>query len=298
MLISALSFGQRIYPPWCSGPMGGEKFDVKPIDNVPDLHGDINNPQLVVFFAGNQFMVVPDLIKAFKEEYPRYKRIFVETLPPGILAKQIEKGGLILGNLKITLKPDIFTAGKGRMKKLAAKSWFAQTAPYARNRLAIMVYKGNPKNVHSLSDLAKPDIRISMPNPKWEGIALNIEKAYVKAGGQKLRDEIMVAKVKKGTTFLTHIHHRQTPMRIMKKKSDAGPVWYTEAYFQKMIGNPIGMVKIQPKNNVVVTYVAGRMKSAPHMQAAKDFFSFLQSAKAQAIYQKYGFLPVHNRKMK
>ena len=32
-------------------------FIVYGIDNVPDLYGNIIDPQLVVFFAGNQFSV-------------------------------------------------------------------------------------------------------------------------------------------------------------------------------------------------------------------------------------------------
>ena len=62
-------------------------FTVPGVDNVPDLFGDINDPQLVVFFAGNQFMCIDDLMAAFRKGHPQYKRIFAETLPPGILAK-------------------------------------------------------------------------------------------------------------------------------------------------------------------------------------------------------------------
>jgi ABC-type molybdate transport system substrate-binding protein len=292
LLISTFSYGQKIEPPWCTLPSGGINFTVPGIDNVPDLHGELNNPDLVVFFAGNQFMVVPELIDSFRAVYPKYQRIFVETLPPGILAEQIDKGSLVIGNLKITVIPDVFTAGETRINESKAKGWFDETASYAKNRIAIMVYKGNPKKVYTLEDLSKPEIRVSMPNPKWEGIGGNIVKAYNNVGGKVLEETIMVKKVKASTTFLTHIHHRQTPVRIMKGESDAGPVWYTEAYFQKMIGNPIDMVEIPTKDNVVGTYVAGKMKNAPHQEAAKDFFNFLQSEKAGAIYKKYGFLPV------
>ncbi|MFA5974002.1 MAG: substrate-binding domain-containing protein [Lentimicrobiaceae bacterium] len=291
LLITSFAYGQKTDPPWCTPP-AGFNFTVPGIENVPDLHGDIVNPDLVVFFAGNQFMVVPELIDSFRAVYPKYQRIFVETLPPGILAEQIDKGSLVIGNMKITLTPDVFTAGEARINESKAKGWFEETVPYAKNRLAIMVYKGNPKKVYSLEDLSKPEIRVSMPNPKWEGIGGNIVKAYNNVGGKALEEKIMVKKVKAGTTFLTHIHHRQTPVRIMKGESDAGPVWYTEAYFQKMIGNPIDMVEIPTKDNIVGTYVAGKMKSAPHQEAAKDFFNFLQSEKAGAIYKKYGFLPV------
>jgi molybdate transport system substrate-binding protein len=285
------SYPERIEPPWAPPP-AGFNFTVPGIENVPDLHGDIINPHLVVFFAGNQFMVVSELLEAFQSTFPKYQRIYVETLPPGILAQQIENGSLVIGNLKITLMQDVCTAGERRIHESKALGWFEETAPYAKNRLAIMIRKGNPKNIRSLEDLGRSDIRVSMPNPTWEGIAVNIIHAYNKAGGKKLEETIMVEKVKARTTFLTHIHHRQTPIRIMKGESDAGPVWYTEAYFQKMIGNPIDLVETPEKDNVVGTYIAGKMKNASHKQAASDFFRFLRSEKAQLVYKKYGFLTV------
>lgn len=287
--------GAHISPPWIAPPKNGKNFTIAGIDNMPDFHGDIENPQLVVFFAGNQFMVIDDLIKAFKKAYPEYKRIYVETLPPGILADQIEQGALIVGNLRIAIKPDIYTAGKGRVHKLQKqKHWFNDEVDYAGNRLALMVYKGNPKHITSLKDLESNNIRVTMPNPHWEGIAKQIEKAYIKAGGEQLLKKIMVTKYHNGTTFLTHIHHRQSPIRIMEGKSDVGPVWYTEAYFQEMIGNPISMVTIPRKHNVFVTYTAASMKSAPHPKAAHDFLIFLKSKEAQNIYRKFGFLPPFN----
>ena len=98
-------------------------------------------------------------------------------------------------------------------------------------------------------------------------------------------------KVEKGTTFLTHIHHRQTPIRIMEKKCDAGVVWYTEAYFHDdMLHHPISTVTIPEKDNKVVGYTAGLMKSAPHPAAAKAFMKFLMSPKGQAIYREYQFM--------
>lgn len=280
-----------VYPPWCSPPQNGVDFTIRQIDDVPDLHGDIVDAQLVIFFAGNQFMVVPDLIKAFKQAYPQYTRIYAETLPPGLLAKTIDQGALIVGNLRIAIQPDVFTAGKGRIENLQKeKNWFDESSivHYARNKLAIMVRKGNPGSVHSLEDLRW--VNVSMPNPKIEGIANRIIAAYKKAGGQNLVDDIMDKKKKAGTTFLTHIHHRQTPVRILLKQSDAGPVWFTEAKFQEKIGNPIVTVEIPDNHNVTAVYTAAAMKNAPHKQAAKDFLTFLMSAKGQSIYRDYHFM--------
>jgi ABC-type molybdate transport system substrate-binding protein len=281
-------------PPW-NPPPAGLQFSVPPFDAIADLHGDIVDPQLVVFFAGNQFMVVHDLMDAFRQAHPAYQRIFVETLPPGILAKQIESGSLVMGNLRITHRPDVYTAGKGAIaERQKEHSWFADTYDYARNPLAILVARGNPKHIAGLADLGRGDVRVSMPNPAWEGIAKQIEASYRKAGGEALDHTIMQAKVADGTTFLTRIHHRQSPLRVLQGESDAAPVWSTEAYFQQQIlHHPVETVAIPEAQNAVATYTAARMKNAPHEQAAKDFMAFMQSPAAAAVYRKYGFLPAH-----
>lgn len=278
----------RYDPPWNAAPESKVMFTVPGVDNVPDLFGDVIDPQLVVFFAGNQFMCIDDLMAAFKMEHPQYQRIFAETLPPGILAKQIVGGSITIGNMRITLKPDVYTAGKNRTDQMA--EYFSKTAAYAYNRLAIMVKKGNPKNVKGLKDLGRADVRVSMPNPEWEGIGKRIEEAYVKAGSEALRKRIMEDKVKDSTTYLTQIHHRQTPMRILYDQADAGPVWYSEAYYQVLINHPAALIDIPENENIRATYVAGQLKNAPHAQAAKDFMDFLISPAAKAIYRKYGFI--------
>ena len=152
-----------------------------------------------------------------------------------------------------------------------------------------MVQKDNPKKIRGLSDLGKTGVKVAMPNPAWEGIGKQIEAAYVKAGGETLKNRIMVDKVKDQSTYLTQIHHRQTPMRILYGDSEAGPVWYSEAYYQKMIGHPVDLVEIPDKDNIEVTYVAGQLKNAPHAPAAKDFMDFMLSPGAREIYRKYGF---------
>lgn len=287
ILLSLKAQEHKFDPPWNKPPESSVTFTIPGIDNVPDLFGDINDPQLVVFFAGNQFMCVDELLAAFKTAYPKYQRVFAETLPPGILAKQMEGGSLTVGNMRITLKPDIYTAGRAQVTQL--KDSFSDTVAYAYNKLAIMVAKGNGKHITGLKDLGREDVRVSMPNPAWEEIARRIEDVYVKVGGEELRKKIMDTKVKDSSTYLTQIHHRQTPMRILYGQSDAGPVWYSEVYYQQMIGHPVESITIPDNENISVTYMAGQLKNAPHVQAAQDFMHFITGDTAKAIYRKYGF---------
>ncbi|QPZ90315.1 molybdate ABC transporter substrate-binding protein [Thioclava electrotropha] len=282
-----------IFAPWDNPPSDAKNFTVPEVNNLPDLHGDIVDPQLVIYFAGNQYMVVQDLIAAFQRAYPQYKRIFYVTLPPGILLDAVKNhdGAFAIGNLRIAMKPDVLTRGKGAMEAMQKdEKAFSDLQDYADNELALMVAKGNPLHIQSLADLADPATRVTMPNPDWEGIAKVIEKSYVKAGGQALDDKIMKDKVRDGSTYLTHIHHRQSPMRVMAGLADAAPVWLTEAEFHsKRADEGIDMVKLPDSENSTLTYTAGVLKTAPHPEAAKDFVTFLTSSDGQKIYHKYGF---------
>ncbi|WP_433863682.1 substrate-binding domain-containing protein [Sphingobacterium thalpophilum] len=277
----------RFDPPWNNPPKSALNFTVPGIDNVPDLYGDIENPQLTIFFAGNQFMVVDDLLTAFRKEYPKYERIFVETLPPGILAKQIKGGSVTIGNLRITHKPDIYTASKRAVQEMA--DYFSHTQIYCYNNICLMVPRGNPANIQTLNDLGKPNVRISMPNPLWEGIGEQIKASYKKAGGEQLVKKIMEDKVQDGRTYLTKIHHRESPMRILYNQADVAPVWTSEVVYQKLIGHPVEGITIPDAQNTTATYVAAKLKNAPHKQAADDFLKFMASSVAKQIYKKYGF---------
>jgi len=277
----------RFDPPWNTPPNSAVNFTIPGINNVPDLYGDIVDPQLVVFFAGNQFMCIDDLLEGFKKKYPEIQRIFAETLPPGILAKQIEEGSLTIGNLRITHYPDVYTAGKERIS--AMEDYFERTATYAYNKLSLMVPKGNPKKIRTLADLKQPDVRVSMPNPAWEGIGRQIEASYKKAGGEELHQAIMGDKVADGSTYLTRIHHRESPLRILLGDADVAPVWTSEVIYQQLIGHPVEEVEIPAQHNSGTNYMAGKLKKAPHPEAAELFMMYLISDEAKAIYRKFGF---------
>lgn len=298
-MAACLSAQPLVFPPWSKGANNpaldkGVDFQVPDIDNVPDLHGNPNNALLVLFVGGNQFMVMPALIQAFEAEHPELRgRIFYETLPPGILSKQIAAKGIVtLGNFTLEAQADVYEAGLNAVQEMEKAGVLDAPVTYATNDLAIMVRRGNPLNIRSLQDLGTERIRLAMPNPGWEGVAKQIAASIEKAGGKGLVDTVMNKKVSDGTTFLTQIHHRQTPMRIMTGQSDAGVVWTSEIKFQERIGNPVAGVAIPIEQNATGTYAAAILKNAPHRAAASEWLAFLKSVAGQKAYADYGFKPV------
>ncbi|MGC8554566.1 MAG: substrate-binding domain-containing protein [Candidatus Acidulodesulfobacterium sp.] len=302
MSVSSFALGIKgVYPPWCKNGdpsvHQGYIFNAKTVDNNPDYHGNITaailhpKSSLTLYIGGNIFFVLPHLVKAFMKKYPNVKHVFYITIPPGILIRMWKHNDTItLGNLTMRVVPDVYMAGA---KKLQYTNKIGMTegpiVTYVTNDLEIMTYKGNPFHITGLKSFMNPKITLSMPNPAWEGIAKQIKASLVKAGGKKLEQAVYNYGVKSGRVFLTHIHHRQTPMRIMEKKSDAGVNWYSEVKFQEMIGNPITGVKIPASQNTTALYGAAMTKGAPNATAAKEWLNFLKTKTSLKIFERYGF---------
>ena len=152
-----------------------------------------------------------------------------------------------------------------------------------------MVRKGNPTNITSLSDLAKPELRLAMPNPEFEGVARQIKASLNKAGCNVLVNTVYDDKVRTGATELTHIHHRQTALFLMQERADAGVVWKSEALFQEQVGNPIGHVDIPDAQNTTAIYAGAEVHGAAHQEAARKWLAFISSPTAFEIFKRYGF---------
>jgi ABC-type molybdate transport system substrate-binding protein len=287
----------HVYPPWQKGANNdaaerGLEFTVPEVDNLPDFHGNPIDAKLVLYVGGNYFFALAPLVRAFESQNPDLKsRIFWETLPPGVLAKQMEAGGTItVGNMTITVKPDAYFAGLAAVQRLVESGKLEGPAvPYVSNVLTIMVPKGNPAHVAGLTDLARSNIRLAMPNRETEGVADQIVVSLRKAGGDALVDTVYGTKARDGSTYLTAIHHRETPMFLMQGRAEAGVTWRSEAIFQEQAGNPIEHVDIPAALNTTGIYAGAVVKGAAHADAANKWLAFLTSPDAVKIFESYGF---------
>ena len=118
-------YAPHVYPPWQKGQNNdvadrGVEFTVPEVENLPDFHGNLVDAKLVLYVGGNYFFALAPLVKAFEAQNPDLKgRVFWETLPPGVLAKQMDAGGTItVGNMTFTVKPDAYFAGLAAVQRL------------------------------------------------------------------------------------------------------------------------------------------------------------------------------------
>ncbi|MBX2856579.1 MAG: substrate-binding domain-containing protein [Rhodobacteraceae bacterium] len=259
--------------------------------------GDSYTADLVMYLAGNQFMVMEELIQDFQAKNSEIKTVYVETIPPGqILKGQILNQGEINGQ-KTAQNPDIYASvNLGHLKQLKKAEIMDEYMVYIHNKLELMIAEGNPKNIVGIKDLGRDDLLQSHPNPLTEGIF----KFY---GAEMLKEAGLFENVTggaeckscwavEGKTWFTSRHHRETPQRIEDGEADVGIVWTTEVVHAKAEGRKIDGVAIPAPENKQdkVNYAIGTLKTGRNQESAEIFLDYLRTDAAQGIYEKYGFV--------
>ncbi|HET7517283.1 MAG TPA: molybdate ABC transporter substrate-binding protein [Actinomycetes bacterium] len=145
---------------------------------------------------------------------------------------------------------------------------------FASNLLAIVVEKGNPKDVKGLDDLASPDLKVVLAAPdvpagKYAAEILGKAGVAVKPVSQEDNVKAVVTKVSLG-------------------EADAGIVYVTDVTAG---GDKVEGVDIPREQNVLATYPIATVKASRAPDEAQAFMDLALSAEGRQVLKQYGFLP-------
>jgi molybdate transport system substrate-binding protein len=269
---------------------------------VLDFHGSVQDPELVIFMAGNQYRALPELIAEFRKwiaAQPRHRaakvqRIFYATTPPGRLIEAMESGQLLLGNFWIDVRrdrlwPDVFMTGPRQQRRLQKARFIDGWSVYARNRgVVLLVRSGNPKNIRGLSDLAREDVRVAISSPLREPASFESYSNTLRAqGGAQFPDLVLK---KPGTISPLAVHHRENPQFIYDGLADVAPMYYHFGeYLKKSMPEHFDYVELPSEGNSRDALAISMIRNAPHRGAAEAWIEFMRSDAAAAVYRKHGF---------
>ena len=188
-------------------------------------------------------------------------------------------------------------ADRGLVAKDWAKKFPNNAAPYY-STMVILVRKGNPKGIKNWDDLAKPGVKVVIPNPKTAG---NGRYTYLAAWGSVL---------KKGGT---EAQARDLVTRIFKNVPilDAGGRAATTTFTQREIGdalvtfeNEVQMVRSEFGDNFEVVYPSMSILAESPVavvdkvvdrrgvrKQATAYLNFLYSEQGQTIGAKHFLRP-------
>jgi len=250
---------------------------------------------LVLWVAGNQFFAMDDVVRGFQKVNSGVSVALI-TLPPGMVADAIKADGWIFEDMPYAGRPDLYASvSLGHLLSLHKDGLMNDYMTYMHNELVLMVAKGNPKNIKSIDDLVRPDVRTSLPNPVNEGIMQFYFRRVLEQ--HALWQKISAGKECSGcattaNNWFTAVHHRETPARILAGQSDVGVVWKTEGLEALHNGSAVEIVPLPADQSMVkeVFYAIAPLVQARHPKQAEAFIRFLQSPDGQDAYAKHGFV--------
>jgi sulfate transport system substrate-binding protein len=193
-------------------------------------------------------------------------------------------------------------ADRGLVAKDWARKFPDNAAPYY-STMVFLVRKGNPKGIKDWADLAKPDVKVVIPNPKTAGNGrytyLAAWGSVIKKGGNEAQARDLVARIFKNVPVL-----------------DAGGRAATTTFTQRQIGdalvtfeNEVNLVRAEFGNDFEVVYPSISVLAESPVavvdkvvdrkgirKQATGYLNFLYSETGQTIGAKH-YMRVRNEKV-
>ncbi len=183
---------------------------------------------------------------------------------------------------------DVFaSANQTQMKVVQDKGLIASTpAVFVRNRLVVIVPKGNPAHVYSLPDLGRPGLKLVLAAP-----AVPVGK-YARAAFQ-----VMASDAAFGSDFLARIKanivSNETDVKAVVAKvvlgeADAGVVYVTDV--TRQVAPKVTRIEIPPAYNQIATYPIAVVKGSHSAVLARKFVQYVLSPAGQDVLKEAGFI--------
>jgi len=196
-----------------------------------------------------------------------------------ILATQLKQGA----------SADVFASADPMDMKLVQDARLMNNSSittFAENKLAIIVPTGNPANVTSLSDLAKPGVKLDIGNNSTP-CGMYTLQMLAKASNNSTYGSSFVK------SFQANVVSTETDVNAIVAKvalgqADAGVV--TKADVPAAYQSKVETITIPDGVNVLAQYPIGVVSGSQNAQLAQSFINYVTSPAGQAILSSYGFI--------
>lgn len=262
-----------------------------------DFHGDPSNCNCVVFSDGNHHMALQESLESFNQKQSNVN-LFYATTPPNVLLNMIDKGELAIGNLILSIRPNIFIGPEPSLKSLLEKKVIKEYQKFMRSLgVALIVKKGNPKSIVDFTDLVRNDVILALSNKQSEKASYKVYQQslfkLVEHRNLKLSDyENLLASNNVRHSRL--IHHREIPRMVFTGEADVALVYYHLALrYARIFSEHLEMIPLGPPNDpglrdvsVCTDYFSALVDDGGMYGA--ELLNYLHSDEVAAIYHKHG----------
>ncbi len=176
---------------------------------------------------------------------------------------QFAGSGTLLSNLRVSQRGDLFIPADNSFVDIGRSNHLlAEVLPLAQMSAVIVVPKGNPKAIHSIADLLRDDIRVSLGNPDSVAVGSITRRALVQSGQ-------WAALAAQATVFKPTVNDIANDVKL--GAVDAGIIWdATVALYPELQAVPIPELAV-PRAEVSVCL----LRSSTQPSVALRFARFL-----------------------
>jgi len=258
-----------------------------------DFHGDPTTAKLVIFSDGNHHMALEACCQAFLQRHPEITDIFYATTPPKVISESVLQEGLLMGNLRLNVVPNVFISPPNILDKLVAEKRMTEHRAFASScGNVLLVKKGNPKNIKGVADLLRDDVLLTMSNPITEAASYAVyAQTLLGVAKEQGLDVAAISKIiDKDSTqiiFGESIHHREVPQTIFSERADVAIVYYHLALrYTRIFPNDFEFVELETNANICSDYHIGLIDNGGEW--GKSFLDFMFNKEALSLYVKHG----------
>jgi molybdate transport system substrate-binding protein len=174
---------------------------------------------------------------------------------------------------------DIFaSAAPLNTQRLFRQNLVSKPVTFTSNRLALIVPKSNPADIHSVYDLRRKPVKLVIA-----GAAVPVG-GYTRTVLRKMGLSSVLSKVVSQETDV-----RAVTGKVALGQADAGFVYVTDA---RAVADRVTVIRIPAWAQPRVRYEIAVVSSSSRKAAAQAWIKTLLSARGQAALKEYGFLPV------
>jgi molybdate transport system substrate-binding protein len=165
---------------------------------------------------------------------------------------------------------------------------------FTRNKLSLIVPKDNPAKIGSLSDLAKPGLKIVM-GTKDVPVGDYALQIISNLGNNSSYGPDYKAKV------LANVISQETSVNYVVTKVALGEADVGFAYVSDIteeLANKVDKVGIPDEYNIIAEYPMGILLESKYPAESQEFMNLIMSDESKTVLEKYGFAPMESEPTK
>lgn len=261
-----------------------------------DFHGDPEASELRVFSDGNHHMALEETLESFRSNYG-LASVFYCTTPPKVYLDWIQCAAIEIGNLRLSVVPDIVIGPDDILEKLQEEKKVCRSQVFAQScGNSFLVLKNNPKNIQQVRDLLRDNVKLFISNPVTEKASHTVYLQTLEGFAQKEgigRNAIGDLFDSGQVHFGELIHHREAPQVLADGRADVAIVYdHLALRYCRIFPEIFDRVPLPvDERNVITRYAIGLVNE--NSQVARDAFQYFQNETTTSIYQHHGLQSLH-----